>query len=228
MTAAGFAFAYANANPVNVTLTVSRLCGPTDTITKTIIPDQVITTLFAGGNNGGPGWSHLFDISVTNPKGIEIHDLDICSNSAASTPFTLDIYLTSDSYVGKEMTAELQVLKQSAVLQPGVPVALVTKGVDFGTVTWSQGVFDLSQVVGVADDLVVRPFGRKGEFQSTRAFDIEAMQFHFGMQPVEVVGTTDADGDGVTQEVLVGELSALSIFATTLERPRQEPSKLAS
>ena len=92
---------------------------------------------------------------------------------------------------------------------------------------YEAGEFDRSRIEGVDEDLVVRPFGRKGEFQSTRAFDIEAMQFHFGMQPVEVVGTTDADGDGVTQEVLVGELSALSIFATTLERPRQEPSKLA-
>ncbi|MCA8948718.1 MAG: PKD domain-containing protein [Planctomycetes bacterium] len=122
-TAQNPAFAYANANPVNVTLTVSRLCGPTDTITKTIIPDQVITTLFAGGNNGGPGWSHLFDISVTNPKGIEIHDLDICSNSAASTPFTLDIYLTSDSYVGKEMTADAWKLVANA---SGTTVAAAT------------------------------------------------------------------------------------------------------
>jgi hypothetical protein len=121
--------------------------------------------------------------------------------------------------IGKEMTAELQALKQQAMQQPGVAVALITKGVDFGTITWSGGTFDTSQVAGIDADLVVRPFGRKGEFISTRAFDIEAMQFHFGMQPVEVVGTADGDGDGVPLEVLVGELSALSIFATTFERP---------
>ncbi|MBL8729703.1 MAG: hypothetical protein JNM25_14840 [Planctomycetes bacterium] len=125
--------------------------------------------------------------------------------------------------IGKEMTTELQARKQFAQQHPNTPVPLVTKGVDFGTITYAQGVFDTSQVVGIDADLVVRPFGRKGEFRSTRDFDVSAMQFHFGLQPVEVVGTNDADGDGVTLEVLVGELSALSIFATTLERPVERP-----
>lgn len=124
--------------------------------------------------------------------------------------------------LGKEMTLELQGKKLQAQLNPGVPVALTTKGVDFGTITFNGSSFDTSQVVGVEPDLVVRPFGRKGEFATVRAFDIEAMQFHFGMQPEEVFGAVDGDGDGVTQEVLIGELSALSIFGTTLERPIQQ------
>lgn len=130
--------------------------------------------------------------------------------------------------VAKEMTVELQAKKQLAQQQPGTPIPLVTKGVDFGTITFSQGVFDTSNVEGVDDDLVVRPFGRKGEFATTRAFDIEALQFHFGMQPVEVVGTADDDGDGVALEALVGEVSALAIFTTTLERPRQQPGQAAN
>lgn len=125
--------------------------------------------------------------------------------------------------IAKEMTVDLQALKRVAMQQPGTAVPLVTKGIDFGSITFSNGQLDTSQVVGVDDDLVVRPFGRKGEFETTRAFDVEAMQFHFGMQPVEVVGTQDADGDGVSQEILVGELSALHVFATTLERPVQRP-----
>lgn len=129
--------------------------------------------------------------------------------------------------VAKEMTVELQMLKSRAKAQPGTAIQLVTKGVDFGTITWTPSGFDTSQVEGVDHDLVVRPFGRKGEFLSVRAFDIEAMQFHFGMQPVEVVGTADADGDGVALEVFVGELSALSIFATTLERPVRTTSQRA-
>jgi CxxC motif-containing protein (DUF1111 family) len=72
----------------------------------------------------------------------------------------------------------------------------------------------------VSEDLVVRPFGRKGEFPSVRAFDVDALQFHFGMQPVEAVGAgEDADGDGVVDEVLIGEVSAMHLFATTTERP---------
>ena len=43
------------------------------------------------------------------------------------------------------------------------------------------------------------------------------------MQPVEIVGADiDADGDGVINEVLVGELSALVIFNTTLEHPTED------
>jgi len=46
-----------------------------------------------------------------------------------------------------------------------------------------------------------------------------------GMQPVEDFGAgTDPDGDGVTNEILVGEVSALAIFSTNLEPPFQEPS----
>jgi cytochrome c peroxidase len=49
------------------------------------------------------------------------------------------------------------------------------------------------------------------------------MQFHFGMQPVEIVGEgVDADGDGVVNEVMIGEHSALHIFVATLERPFME------
>ncbi len=122
--------------------------------------------------------------------------------------------------VGKEMTADLQRLKQQAMRQPGTRVQLVTKGVDFGVISYTGRTFITTGVEGVDEDLVVRPFGRKGEFATTRAFDIEAMNFHFGMQPVEDVGAgVDEDGDGVVDEVLIGELSALAIFNTNLERP---------
>jgi hypothetical protein len=125
--------------------------------------------------------------------------------------------------VGKEMTAELQALRAEARQNPGGWVTLKTKGVDFGRIRYVDGAFDTSEVVGVDSDLVVRPFGRKGEFPTTRSFDVDAMQFHFGMQPVEAVGAdVDADGDGVVNEVTVGELSALAIFNTTLPRPRQQ------
>jgi hypothetical protein len=122
--------------------------------------------------------------------------------------------------VGKEMTEELQQILEFAESNAGEH-ALTAKGVDFGyIVSHENGTIDYSNVEGVDDDLVIKPFGRKGEFSSVRGFDKGAMLFHFGMQPVEVVGEDeDADGDGVTNEVLVGELSALEIFVTTQERP---------
>ncbi|HZD53129.1 MAG TPA: di-heme oxidoredictase family protein [Woeseiaceae bacterium] len=128
--------------------------------------------------------------------------------------------------LGLEMTEDLQALKAQAIARPGVPVALATHGVDFGTIVADlHGHVDTSGVEGVDDDLVIKPFGRKGEFPTTRDFDLEAMQFHLGMQPVEVVGQNiDADGDGVMNEVRIGEHSALHVFAATLARPTQDRS----
>ncbi len=123
--------------------------------------------------------------------------------------------------LGKEMTLDLQQLRAQARQNPGTRVALVTKGVSFGSISCQQdGTCDTSQVEGVDADLVVRPFGRKGEFPTVRAFDVEAMEFHFGMEPVELVGEgVDRDNDGVINEVSIGQISALHIFNTTLTPP---------
>ena len=123
--------------------------------------------------------------------------------------------------VGLEMTAALQQFKQEAINNPGTVVNLLTKGVDFGSiVSDSNGNVDTSNVEGVSDDLVVRPFGRKGEFATVREFDVGAMAFHLGMQATELVGVgIDDDGDGVVDEIKKGDLSALSIFNTTMDRP---------
>ncbi|MBT8442587.1 MAG: hypothetical protein KJO76_09395 [Gammaproteobacteria bacterium] len=125
--------------------------------------------------------------------------------------------------LGKEMTSRLQDLKGRALANPGQVVRLRAKGVEFGTIVANEsGDIDASNVEGVDPDLVVRPFGRKGEFSSVRAFDLDALMFHMGMQPVELVGEgVDADGDGVVNEVLAGEVSALEIFVTTQETPVQ-------
>ena len=131
--------------------------------------------------------------------------------------------------LGKEMTAQLQSCKTFARNNPGLTVALLANGISFGETKYQNGQFDLSGVEGVDDDLVVRPFGRKGQFATTRAFDLGAMQFHHGMQPVELVGANvDADNDGVINELLVGEISALSIFNTNLERPFEGNSSARS
>ena len=131
--------------------------------------------------------------------------------------------------LAKEMTLDLQQLKTQAQQSPGTHVTLVTKGVSFGSISCQQdGTCDTSQVEGVDADLVVRPFGRKGEFATVRAFDVGAMEFHFGMEPVELVGEgVDRDGDGVINEVSIGQISALHIFNTTLTPPLMDLSRNA-
>lgn len=124
--------------------------------------------------------------------------------------------------VGKEMTQDLQAQKALAEANPNTSVDLESKGVSFGSISHDGVGFNFSQVEGIGPDLVVRPFGRTGCCATVREFDTGAMQFHHGIQPVEVVGAgVDADGDGVADELLAGELSAMHIFQASLERPRQ-------
>ena len=85
---------------------------------------------------------------------------------------------------------------------------------------------DTTNLKGIDGDLVVKPFGRKGNNVTTRDFDCGALRFHMGMEPVEIVGKdNDHDGDGVVNEVTIAELSALAIFNTTTPRPHQDEYK---
>lgn len=85
---------------------------------------------------------------------------------------------------------------------------------------------DISNLTGVDGDLVIKPFGRKGNNVTTRDFDCGALRFHMGMEPVEIVGKdNDHDGDGVVNEITISELSALAIFNTTSPKPHQDEYK---
>jgi len=131
--------------------------------------------------------------------------------------------------LGKEMTVDLQDLKRQARDHPGAVVPLVSKGVYFGEIRYVDGQFDSSGVEGVDADLVVKPFGRKGEFATVRRFDLDALAFHLGMQAAEVVGEdVDADGDGVANEILAGEVSVLHVHNVSLPRPQQLAGAAAS
>ena len=127
--------------------------------------------------------------------------------------------------LGKEMTYDLQQkLHQAQAAPAGTVIQLNTHGINFGHVTSLGGGAVDVDAEGVDEDLVVRPFGRKGENFSMRDFDRGAMQFHFGIQPVEVVGADlDEDGDGVENEVTVAEMSLLHVFDVANPVPRYVP-----
>ena len=145
--------------------------------------------------------------------------------------------------LAKEMTRDLQYLLDYVQGQrPGFTVSLDTHGVHYGTATKTylryplDVEFDL-QGIGVEnyqdkleqgeilpeDLLVVRPFGRKGDNFSMRDFDRGAMQFHFGIQPVEVagIGHLDEDQDLIIDEVTEAEMTVLHIFDVTNPVPVQ-------
>jgi hypothetical protein len=133
--------------------------------------------------------------------------------------------------LGREMTDDLQALQGQAVaqaqmLQHDVTVQLVTKGVQFGALTaHKNGTVDTSAVAGVSPDLVIRPFGRKGQNKSLRHFSVQAFNRHHGMQPDEALeqtpGVDDPDQDGVTHELTVGDVTAAIVFQAALPVPRR-------
>ena len=172
---------------------------------------------------GGVGGSN--NNAIFQPKEIDVDDEGGSGFAAFDGRYINPPFLFGSGGVellAQEMTHDLQRIKALAPLAPDTDFALTTHGVSFGTLRWDSVTqdFDLGAVEGIDHDLVVRPFGRKGEFATVRAFDVEAMLFHFGMQPTEHVGHgVDGDGDGVVNEVLTGEISALHVFNTNLERP---------
>lgn len=146
--------------------------------------------------------------------------------------------------VAEEMTGQLQQERTDAINAASsatsgtATVALIYKSappstaqVAFGSITCNRVISgngggkvtcDTSQVQGVNSDLVVEPFGRKGEFSTVRAFADNAFEFHSGMQPQEI-DPGDPDADGVSDELSVAQLSALSVFLTTENAPVQAP-----
>jgi hypothetical protein len=221
-------------NPANVTqpggrptlgnngtfLRVNGLDGQSCLECHSIISNASVPARFGIGGVGGSVSNAIFQPTLIDVS----DDLDL-KHAAMNGRFINPPFLFGSGgieLIAKEMTTELQGLKDLARQKPGQPVALETRGINFGVLVYDGVEFDVSAVEGIDADLVVRPFGRKGEFPTVRAFDQEAMKFHFGMQPVELVGKdVDDDGDGVVNEMLVGELSALTIFNTTLERPQR-------
>lgn len=184
--------------------------------------DTVPTTLGIGGAGG------IKDSAMFMTRAIDVEDV-IGQGEAGFDGRLINppaLYGTGGvQLVAKEMTIKLQRQRTQALLNPGRPVSLRANGVYFGIITAdAAGNVDTSRVEGIDEDLVVRPFGRKGEFATVRGFDLGALRFHMGMEPVEVVGeNVDGDGDGVVNEVLTGEVSALEIFVTTQESPIELP-----
>ena len=130
--------------------------------------------------------------------------------------------------LAREMTVELQSIRTRAQSQArssgsDVTLPLVAKGVRFGAITaQADGTVLTAEVEGVDADLIIKPFHQKGVVVSLREFTNNAFHHHHGLQPVERFGlNTDPDGDGVTNELSVGDLTAATLYQAALGVPGQ-------
>ena len=142
--------------------------------------------------------------------------------------------------LGVEMTSDLQFQRDTALeaaVASGLSqtVELSTKGVSFGTLLVTPaGEVDSTKLVGVDDDLVVKPFGWKGDTARLRRFIEDAARVHFGIQshPLalsyestpnpELLGPGpwyDPDNDGRARELEDGTLTAGAVYLAMLESP---------
>lgn len=134
--------------------------------------------------------------------------------------------------LAEEMTEALHVQRDETVAAAcasgeATTATLHAKGVSFGeltvqptTTTPCTVVVDATNIVGIDADLVVRPFQWKGVIPTIRAFNRDAAHQELGMQSIEIVGEgIDGDGDGVVDELTVGDQTALAIYLAAQPRP---------
>jgi hypothetical protein len=128
--------------------------------------------------------------------------------------------------LAEEMTFVLQATKVATIAaarlqKKDMTQDLVAKGVRYGSITaHADGSVDTSRVRGINADLIVRPFQWKGSVAFIRDFVRGAAHNELGMQGVELAGdNVDGDGDGVANEMLVGDITALTVYNASQPRP---------
>jgi mono/diheme cytochrome c family protein len=147
--------------------------------------------------------------------------------------------------LAREMSADLQAIRtalEAEVRRTGrdAEADLVSKGIQFGTLrVLADGTVDTAGLDGVDADLVIKPFGWKGNRATLREFLAESLQNHLGIQCEDLVAghrrkpdpdllgagpdPDDPDGDGVTGELTAGQLTALEAFLALGELPVIRP-----
>jgi len=149
-------------------------------------------------------------------------------NSRATTGMFGAGYL---EMLARQMTADLQAIRDS--MKPGETRELVSKGVHFGRLRRKpDGLWDTSQVVGLSrlsllgttptewPTLIIRPWHQAGHLISLREFTNTAYNHHHGIQSTERFGLgTDPDGDGVKNEMTLGDVTAVAIYQAALQVP---------
>ncbi len=126
--------------------------------------------------------------------------------------------------LAEEMTTDLQAAEQNAIAQACATrarqnVKLSTKGISFGSLRVGCNSTNYRGLEGIDRDLVVKPFEWKGLTAFVRDFVRGAAHQELGLQATEIVGDQDSDFDKVTNELSVGDITALTIYNAGQARP---------
>lgn len=132
--------------------------------------------------------------------------------------------------LSREMSAELHAIREAAVMEAiqrdvRITRSLEAKGVNFGEISaLPDGSIDTSRVEGVDADLIIKPFHQAGVVVSIREFTANAMNHHHGMQAEERFDLypgkgLDYDQDGISSELTLGDVTAITIFQAALAIP---------
>jgi mono/diheme cytochrome c family protein len=133
--------------------------------------------------------------------------------------------------LARQITRDLQAIRDN--LRPGEQVRLTSKGISFGVLRRRMnGAWDTSDVEGLppqstaaegaqhSPTLVIFPFHQAGAVVSLRQFTVNSFNQHLGMQATERFGfNSDPDGDKVTNELTVVDITAITVFQATLPVP---------
>jgi hypothetical protein len=133
--------------------------------------------------------------------------------------------------LARQITGDLRRTRDS--IAPGQSKPLVSKGISFGTLARrANGAWDTRAVRGLPPQstvvstpagkpsLVIRPWHQSASAVSLREFTNTAFNQHHGMQSTERFGAgTDPDGDGVVNELIRADMTAVTVFQAALPVP---------
>jgi cytochrome c peroxidase len=126
--------------------------------------------------------------------------------------------------LAEEINTDLQQILTRAqstaqTAQQTVMVPLISKGIDFGSLTITSGEVGM-RTRGVDADLIPKPFDWSGTVPTVRAFIRDAFHNELGLNPVETAGDAqDGDGDGVVNEVTIEDVTAMAVYQAAQQAP---------
>ncbi len=133
--------------------------------------------------------------------------------------------------LSRQITSDLQTIRNS--IGPGQSAALASKGISYGVLSRNaDGTWNTSAVEGLPatsltstgasnpPSLIIRPMHQAGAVISVREFTNNAFNHHHGVQTEERFGIgADPDGDGFVNEMTRADVTAATLFQTTLPVP---------